>query len=629
MSQIFMPKKPRPLSTSPQKPRPGEQQQQQQQGSAPRSFTDFSLRSGGSKEMHHLMRFHSHKPVDLTKDFTPPVRLRRRNPKHIVSSPNSAAGESDGSAVKPDAKKNLKDAKQIAPHGGAQKNRQNLFKKKTMQIFLADEGERELRKREYQPWVLEDDDGQNAWVGSLEGGQKARYMMFVVSEDGFKVVPTKYWYTFRKQPTIKKTPEELEQELKLRGKIMEKADRIFRPGENGEASSSVAAPARGGRRLRLVDHGEGNRWDDDEESKPRREREAADDDDELDFTRVRSDDEEPIDELGKDEETAKKELGQKYKIGQRGNLEEDMDEDETEVKEELTEDGKGLKKLMLKVDKNKAYASEDDEKDPYANLSEEELTSSDEEEFDLEKLIKQEEANSSQSRPSTPQATKPSAVPDKRTNKIKDLKPTSAGLLAKKMVKEPAKSSKNLVKAPTSASFANKPPSTLPMAEMKKRKRMEGGAEGVKVKVERGEEGKKRKRIEPGVEDKKGKARVEAGDATKEVKVKKEPIEPRMYISSPSPAPPASSPSPLAGSPSVSPSASASPTEPSDENLITIDEVVKLLREKQPIVTKDFLHFFKKKLKADPSNKDRFRAIARKVGVVKNGYLSLNDNYAE
>ncbi|GMF05225.1 unnamed protein product [[Candida] boidinii] len=56
----------------------------------------------------------------------------------------------------------------VAPDGGARKPKKNLFKKKTRQIKVYDEEKRRLRYEEYYPWVLEDYDGDNVYVGNYQ-----------------------------------------------------------------------------------------------------------------------------------------------------------------------------------------------------------------------------------------------------------------------------------------------------------------------------------------------------------------------------------------------------------------------------------------------------------------------------
>ena len=44
------------------------------------------------------------------------------------------------------------------------------FKKKFQRVYVASEEARRLKREEWQPWVLEDDEGRERWVGRLEGG---------------------------------------------------------------------------------------------------------------------------------------------------------------------------------------------------------------------------------------------------------------------------------------------------------------------------------------------------------------------------------------------------------------------------------------------------------------------------
>src|SRR6185312_16406030 len=70
-------------------------------------------------------------------------------------------------------------------------------KKKKKKVHIAPEKKKKLRAEEEKPWVLEDYDGTNTYIGELEGGQRANYALFLLTDDGFKVVCVDKWYKFK------------------------------------------------------------------------------------------------------------------------------------------------------------------------------------------------------------------------------------------------------------------------------------------------------------------------------------------------------------------------------------------------------------------------------------------------
>jgi len=50
------------------------------------------------------------------------------------------------------------------------RSKNSMFKKGTKRVFVTSEEARRLKREEYMPWVLEDDEGNERWVGALEGG---------------------------------------------------------------------------------------------------------------------------------------------------------------------------------------------------------------------------------------------------------------------------------------------------------------------------------------------------------------------------------------------------------------------------------------------------------------------------
>lgn len=192
-------------TASPSKPKPKPQQKELEWQTIP-------LKSCTKEEVDdirfHIMKFATKQDVDIIKDFTKPVRLHRKDPRNMQfhltrqeleqrkkeqelaklerlreqeaeGNPDAVAAEEArkkkeaiAAKIAPEkpTDKNQKDLSQVAPDGGARKNRKNVFKRKTRQINLMDEAKRKLRYEEHYPWVIEDYDGKNVYVGNYEAG---------------------------------------------------------------------------------------------------------------------------------------------------------------------------------------------------------------------------------------------------------------------------------------------------------------------------------------------------------------------------------------------------------------------------------------------------------------------------
>lgn len=204
-----------------------QQQQRQQQQPQAIPYNDFQLLScvrGGSKT--NMIDFKdSHRTINMG-EFSQPVKLHRKDyytrtqqqhrpgfDKNGMDSPNPASNDltsspssakaSNSSPSKSETKgpstpsqgppqqqrfdksqqgpKTGADTSLIAPMGGATKNKQMLFKKRTKQIYLAKEDTRELKEQEHKPWILEDFNGTNSFTGTLEGGQRSDYVLFILT----------------------------------------------------------------------------------------------------------------------------------------------------------------------------------------------------------------------------------------------------------------------------------------------------------------------------------------------------------------------------------------------------------------------------------------------------------------
>ncbi|KAJ1982027.1 transcription factor IIF subunit tfg1 [Dimargaris xerosporica] len=360
---------------------------------APRTYCDYKLVMRASKgKVHYVMKLHSSKPVDPAT-FTPPLKLRRRDrasiqqilrasqeapseqgPDATLAEPSQNAAQGANTQVPdPPARGSGPGAKidtsVIAPYGGATRNKQLLFKKRTRQIYLADESVRKLKEVESKPWFLEDFDRQELWTGHLEGGQRSPYVLFVLVQKCFQVVPARRWYKFA--PKIQYATlsiDEAEEQIKRSQK--EEDDRwiMKKRGAKPDADKPGAATASLGGLERLSQAMATS-------SNPQREdfghgrvsgRPQGQGADELDYEEDFQDDEEgggeyePQDDEAKD--AAERAKQQVRRFGMGGSPDDAPDEDEAE----LDETGKQLKHLVRDLEKNKAYDSDQDQ-DPYAS----------------------------------------------------------------------------------------------------------------------------------------------------------------------------------------------------------------------------------------------------------------------
>ncbi|KAJ2886018.1 transcription factor IIF subunit tfg1, partial [Coemansia aciculifera] len=325
--------------------------------------------------------------------------------------------EEPASALVPLYKERPKaDINLIADRGGARSNKRNLFKKRTKQVYFADEEKRRLDIEEARPWVLEDDDESEVWTGSLEGGQSSAYVLFVLTDDGFKVVPVDRWYKFTPKLKYKTlTLDEAEEELKRAQKseaqdrwIMHK--RMLRLDVNADDEAAAGGAASGsqrgqgigggglGSRSKLVEReiddlgfdDDDDDDDDDEGSKGKAPKKRGDEGkqrggvDEFDFEMEFDDDEELGDvqfEYNEEEATQKKDQRLKAGASGFGSEEEEDEDDVTGGNAKLDAKKKSMRKLLRKREGGIEYKSDDDDKaNPYLTPSDSDSDEDEEEE---------------------------------------------------------------------------------------------------------------------------------------------------------------------------------------------------------------------------------------------------------
>ncbi|CAI4525299.1 BAF_collapsed_G0022040.mRNA.1.CDS.1 [Saccharomyces cerevisiae] len=266
----------------------------------------------------------------------------------------------------------------VAPDGGGRAKRGNL-RRKTRQLKVLDENAKKLRFEEFYPWVMEDFDGYNTWVGSYEAGNSDSYVLLSVEDDGsFTMIPADKVYKFtarNKYATL--TIDEAEKRMdKKSGEVprwlMKHLDNI---------GTTTTRYDRTRRKLKAV-----------------ADQQAMDEDDrddnsevELDYDEEFADDEEaPIidgneQENKESEQRIKKEMLQANAMGLRDEeAPSENEEDELFREKKIDEDGERIKKALQKTELAALYSSDENEINPY-------LSESDIENKENESPVKKEE----------------------------------------------------------------------------------------------------------------------------------------------------------------------------------------------------------------------------------------------
>ncbi|PUU81965.1 hypothetical protein B9Z19DRAFT_969771 [Tuber borchii] len=337
---------------------------------------------------HHVMRMQSKREIDPTDptQFTRPVRLHRRDPRAPLQGAKEEAAANElaatnkaaeaGEKAKDEAEQAKKDAEKqanldkIAPFGGAQKQKQKVFHKKTQQVFKSNDAEKKLRYEEFFPWFIEDFDNKNTWQGQLESSlSKGVFAMFVLEEGAFRMVPIEKWYKFQEKnrfPTM--TSEEAELEMKKNARPPRWLMKRTEEKESKERELEVNARANKTLFTRKGDRLKG---------------EADNDDLDFEDDQFADDEEAPIME---GEEQENKEIEKRIKKEQlSANFfdardERDWEKEELERKrleEVRRKHGKKVKKALMNREGNFTYESDSDA-NPYGTTGDED--SEDEEE---------------------------------------------------------------------------------------------------------------------------------------------------------------------------------------------------------------------------------------------------------
>ncbi len=342
---------------------------------------------------HHVMRLSSRKPVNPMSEaeFTRPVRLHRRDPRAPPSGAGTAAMDVDSKEEVMDDKEREKqeamkaerqaireaNQAQIAPTAAAKVVKPPAFKKKTEQVFRADDTPEarkrsQLRYEEALPWHLEDFDNKNTWVGNYEAALSECHVMLMVVESGFRMVPLEKWYKFTSKNHFKTlTIEEAEERMGKKYKEPRWVLQTQMATEQKKAEEAKRAKSKG-----LFTRKAG-RGDDEKPVKTEDEErpEVAADVDDIDYNleEAFADDEQDA-IFGGDEEENKvaeerikrEQLGANL-FGKNEDKDFDAEEDQKKMEARLKKRlEKGLRKALTKREKNYVYENES-ESNPYTS----------------------------------------------------------------------------------------------------------------------------------------------------------------------------------------------------------------------------------------------------------------------
>jgi transcription initiation factor TFIIF subunit alpha len=237
-SLLFHPKKKPQVKQEPDERRSSSPHKSNGSGSTPKSppkvdadDNDLKLPEGPYQEYrlmssalngwkYDVMKFDSRKNVDISA-WEAPIKLNRKELRReeggrpqvltaMLGSDGKPVIGSDGRIVMVDAEGRpvqsgsgegssaVKEAK-----GKGIGNGRKQFQKKTRQVYLVPEATRQLRKEEKYPWVIEDAQRKEVWVGKMEEVSKSETHGFFMpaAADVFKFVPAHRWYKFQKKPS--------------------------------------------------------------------------------------------------------------------------------------------------------------------------------------------------------------------------------------------------------------------------------------------------------------------------------------------------------------------------------------------------------------------------------------------
>ncbi|KAH3677089.1 hypothetical protein WICMUC_001844 [Wickerhamomyces mucosus] len=390
--------------------RPIPKVKEEEQTYKPEEWDEYSLKACSEDEIKdirtHILKFQTKQKID-PKEFSQPIRLHRKETRNLQYQLTraeieqrqkdyaellafEAADRERRLAAKEEREKNMDPSKKkiditldptvapepvkteeqkllekrekqqqhIAPDGGARKNLQQQKPRKTRQIKAMDETAKKLRYEEYYPWVMEDYDGKNTWVGSYEAGSSDTYALLVFDQNGFKMIPADKVYRFtprNKYATL--TLAEAEKRMARNNQVprwlMKHLD---------DREQKLTRYERTQKKLKTVVGTQEN---------DRGERDS--DNDDLDYDEEFADDEENpvIDGEEQDIKDSERKIKREQRQAAVPGLENEDDDEHDDLFEvrKVDKDGEKVRRALLKTDITGMYDSDDDESNPYLNAS--------------------------------------------------------------------------------------------------------------------------------------------------------------------------------------------------------------------------------------------------------------------
>ncbi|PVI07323.1 Rap30/74 interaction domain-containing protein [Periconia macrospinosa] len=406
---------PSAMDVGPGKPNTAQDYRNELLSQGARSFPLVVSRKDLAGLRHHVMRLQSKDHINPQDDnqFTPPVRLHRRDPR----APPSGAGAQI--VEEEDTKEDIEESKErermemqreerrkqreenqakIAPTGV---KKQPAFQKKTEQKYRPDDTPESrkrsaLRYEETLPWHLEDFDNKQTWVGTYESTfSDAHVMLNAEGGQSIRMVPLEKWYRFQSKTKAKSTedPELAKQKssgyfLKLEQKVRIKQE----DEQRAKAARGMRVRAGGG----AADEGRIRRVATDDQRRPDADADDIDFNVEEDF----ADDEEGLNGLFEGEEADLKDTAEKVKRDQLAAAAFDLrdeqeverqEKEEQETREQQRQLEKALRKSLVKREKNIDYEEEGD--NPYESSSDSDTTDAEAENVKAEEAKKTAEQN--------------------------------------------------------------------------------------------------------------------------------------------------------------------------------------------------------------------------------------------
>lgn len=373
-----------------------------------RAFPLVVTRGDLKQLRHHVMRLQSKTHIDIEDrmQFTPPIKLHRRDPR---APPSGAGTQFQDEDTKEDLEEIKDRERQELQREERRKNREEVnakiaptgtkkptaFQKKTEQKYRADDTPEAkkrqlLRYEETLPWHLEDFENKQTWVGTYESEMSEAHVMLSTTNPmdplsgGIQLAPMERWYRFNIKGKVKPGTEDGEEaQVKVENKpsVLNNIERRF------EQKAMEEQRLKNRHQLRTRVGG-----GDDDEGRIRRrrnfdgeeggggyvKREADADDIDFNLEEDFADDEEGLNGLFEGEEQDVKEAQDKLKRDQlQAAAFERPDEEALERQQELERQlaeqirlmEKGVRKTLARREKQYDYLDSDPE-NPYITESE-------------------------------------------------------------------------------------------------------------------------------------------------------------------------------------------------------------------------------------------------------------------